>query len=54
MAEKAGQFPFTRGIYPEMYKERVWTMRQYSGFTSAKESNERYRYLLDKGVSGLS
>jgi len=54
MAEKAGQFPFTRGIYPEMYKERVWTMRQYSGFTSAKESNERYRYLLDQGVSGLS
>ena len=54
MAEKAGRFPFTRGIYPEMYKERVWTMRQYSGFTSAKESNERYRYLLDQGVSGLS
>ena len=54
MAEKAGQFPFTRGIYPEMYKERIWTMRQYSGFTSAKESNERYRYLLDQGVSGLS
>jgi len=54
MAEKPGQFPFTRGIYPEMYKERVWTMRQYSGFTSAKESNERYRYLLDQGVSGLS
>jgi methylmalonyl-CoA mutase N-terminal domain/subunit len=54
MAEKAGQFPFTRGIYPEMYKERVWTIRQYSGFTSAKESNERYRYLLDQGVSGLS
>ncbi len=54
MAEKAGQFPFTRGIYPEMYKERFWTMRQYSGFTSAKESNERYRYLLNQGVSGLS
>jgi methylmalonyl-CoA mutase N-terminal domain/subunit len=54
MAEKAGQFPFTRGIYPRMYKERFWTMRQYSGFTSAEKSNKRYRYLLDQGVSGLS
>ena len=54
MAEKAGQFPFTRGIYPKMYKERFWTMRQYSGFTSAEKSNKRYRYLLDQGVSGLS
>jgi len=54
MAEKAGQFPFTRGIYPNMYKDRLWTMRQYAGFTSAEESNRRYRYLLDQGVSGLS
>ena len=54
MAEKAGQFPFTRGIYPKMYKERFWTIRQYSGFTSAEKSNKRYRYLLDQGVSGLS
>ncbi len=54
MTEKAGQFPFTRGIYPNMYKDRLWTMRQYAGFTSAEESNQRYRYLLDQGVSGLS
>ena len=54
MADKAGQFPFTRGIYPNMYQDRLWTMRQYAGFTSAEESNQRYRYLLDQGVSGLS
>ncbi len=54
MTEKAGQFPFTRGIYPNMYQDRLWTMRQYAGFTSAEESNQRYRYLLDQGVSGLS
>lgn len=54
MAEKAGQFPFTRGIYPNMYQDRHWTMRQYAGFTSAEESNQRYRYLLEQGVSGLS
>ena len=52
--EKAGQFPFTRGIHPEMYRKRHWTMRQYSGFTSAEESNKRYRYLLSQGVTGLS
>ena len=52
--EEPGQFPFTRGIYPEMYKQRLWTMRQYAGFTTAEESNKRYRYLLDHGVSGLS
>ena len=52
--EKAGQFPFTRGIHPEMYRKRLWTMRQYSGFTSAEESNKRYRYLLSQGVTGLS
>ena len=54
MTEKAGQFPFTRGIYQTMYQDRLWTMRQYAGFTSAEESNQRYRYLLEQGVSGLS
>lgn len=51
---KPGKFPFTRGIYPDMYKKRLWTMRQYAGYTSADESNKRYRYLLDEGVTGLS
>lgn len=50
----AGQFPFTRGIYPEMYRTRLWTMRQYAGFGSAEESNARYRYLLAQGTTGLS
>jgi methylmalonyl-CoA mutase, N-terminal domain len=49
-----GEFPHTRGIYPSMYRGRMWTMRQYAGFGSAAESNERYRYLLSKGQSGLS
>jgi methylmalonyl-CoA mutase N-terminal domain/subunit len=49
-----GEFPFTRGIQPTMYRGRFWTMRQYAGFGTAKESNERYRYLLDQGQSGLS
>ena len=49
-----GQFPFTRGIHPTMYRGRVWTMRQYAGFGSAAESNRRYRYLLEHGVNGLS
>jgi len=57
-AEKAlgypGEFPYTRGIYPSMYRGRLWTMRQYAGFGSAAESNERYRYLLSRGQSGLS
>ena len=52
--EKPGEFPFTRGIHPEMYRKRFWTMRQYSGFTSAEESNKRYQYLLSQGVTGLS
>ena len=52
--EKPGEFPFTRGLYPEMYSSRLWTMRQYAGFTSAKESNSRYKYLLENGVMGLS
>ena len=49
-----GNFPFTRGIYPTMYRGRLWTMRQYAGFGTAAESNRRYRYLLDQGVTGLS
>ena len=49
-----GEFPFTRGIYPTMYRGRLWTMRQYAGFGSAFESNQRYRYLLSKGQAGLS
>jgi methylmalonyl-CoA mutase N-terminal domain/subunit len=49
-----GEFPFTRGIQPTMYRGRLWTMRQYAGFGTASESNRRYRYLLDQGVSGLS
>jgi methylmalonyl-CoA mutase N-terminal domain/subunit len=49
-----GESPFTRGIYPSMYRGRFWTMRQYAGFGSATESNQRYRYLLSKGQSGLS
>jgi methylmalonyl-CoA mutase N-terminal domain/subunit len=49
-----GEFPFTRGIYPDMYAGRVWTMRQYAGFGTAEETNERFRYLLDQGQTGLS
>jgi methylmalonyl-CoA mutase N-terminal domain/subunit len=49
-----GEYPFTRGIYPTMYRGRLWTMRQYAGFGSAAESNQRYRYLLSKGQVGLS
>jgi methylmalonyl-CoA mutase N-terminal domain/subunit len=49
-----GEFPYTRGIYPTMYRGRFWTMRQYAGFGSAVESNQRYRYLLSKGQAGLS
>ena len=52
--EKPGEFPYTRGIYEEMYNHRLWTMRQYAGFTTAEESNKRYRYLLKNGVMGLS
>ena len=50
----AGEYPFTSGIYPNMYIDRLWTMRQYAGFSSALKSNERYHYLLNQGVSGLS
>ena len=49
-----GEYPFTRGIYPEMYRTRLWTMRQYAGYASAEESNRRYRYLRSQGATGLS
>src|SRR6185369_11639110 len=52
--ESPGEFPYTRGIQPTMYRGRLWTMRQYAGFGTAAESNARYRYLLAQGVSGLS
>ncbi len=52
--EASGQYPFTRGIYESMYKGRPWTMRQYAGFSTAKESNQRYKELLKKGAKGLS
>ena len=51
---RAGQFPYTRGIHPTMYQGRLWTMRQYAGFGDAKASNERYKYLLAQGQTGLS
>src|SRR5688572_19324254 len=51
---KPGEFPFTRGIHAEMYRKRLWTMRQYAGYASARESNERYKYLLAHGSTGLS
>ena len=49
-----GAFPYTRGIHREMYRKRPWTIRQYAGYATAKESNERYRYLLEHGGTGLS
>ncbi len=49
-----GQFPFTRGIHPDMYRQRIWTMRQFAGFGSAAQTNERFKYLLEKGQTGLS
>ncbi|HEX2303192.1 MAG TPA: methylmalonyl-CoA mutase family protein [Gaiella sp.] len=49
-----GSFPFTRGVYPSMYRGRLWTMRQFAGFGTAQETNERFRYLLDHGQTGLS
>ena len=52
--KKIGKFPFTKGIYKDMYRNRLWTMRQYAGFSSVSESNERYLSLLDSGVNGLS
>jgi methylmalonyl-CoA mutase N-terminal domain/subunit len=53
-AERPGEFPYTRGIYADMYRSRLWTMRQYAGFGTAEESNRRYRYLLAQGITGLS
>ena len=49
-----GEYPFTRGVQPTMYRGRFWTMRQYAGFGTAEESNERYKYLLEHGQTGLS
>ena len=49
-----GEFPFTRGIRPSMYRGKLWTMRQYAGFGSAEDTNNRFKYLLDSGTTGLS
>ena len=54
MSKNSREYPFTRGIYEKMYQKKLWTMRQYAGFTSAEESNKRYRYLIEEGVTGLS
>jgi methylmalonyl-CoA mutase, N-terminal domain len=54
LTELPGEFPFTRGPYPDMYRGRPWTIRQYAGFASAEETNERFRYLLGRGQTGLS
>ena len=51
---RPGEFPYTRGIYREMYRGRPWTMRQYAGFGSAEETNARFRFLLEQGQTGLS
>ena len=52
--EAPGAYPFTRGIFPDGYNGRLWTFRQYSGYGTAEESNERYRFLFDQGQTGLS
>ena len=52
--EDPGKYPFTRGLYSDMYRKKLWTMRQYAGFTTAEESNKRFQYLLNHGVTGLS
>ncbi len=52
--QQPGTFPFTRGIQSDMYRGKLWTMRQYAGFSTAEESNKRYHYLLSQGVMGLS
>lgn len=52
--EKPGEYPFTRGIYPNMYRSQFWTMRQYAGYATAEETNKRFRYLLKQGQTGLS
>jgi methylmalonyl-CoA mutase N-terminal domain/subunit len=51
---KPGEFPFTRGVYPSMYREKIWTMRQYAGYGTAEETNKRFHYLLNMGQTGLS
>jgi len=53
-SEVAGSFPFTRGIHPEMYRKRLWTMRQFAGFGTAQQTNQRFRFLLEQGQTGLS
>lgn len=53
-SERPGDFPFTRGVQPDMYRGKLWTMRQYAGFGTARESNQRYRFLLEQGTTGLS
>ena len=50
---RPGEFPFTRGVHPTMYRGRLWTMRQYAGYGTAAESNRRFRYLLEQGQTGL-
>src|SRR5215472_13285558 len=51
---KPGEYPYTRGIYDGMYRDRLWTMRQYTGFGSARETNRRFNYLISHGETGLS
>jgi methylmalonyl-CoA mutase N-terminal domain/subunit len=51
---RPGEFPFTRGIYPTMYRGRLWTMRQYAGFATARETNQRFRYMLERGLAGIN
>ncbi len=51
---KPGEFPYTRGIHPDMYRGKLWTMRQFSGFATPEETNQRYHYLLEQGQTGLS
>ena len=53
LTELPGEFPFTRGVQADMYRGKLWTMRQYAGFSTAEESNRRYHYLLSQGVTGL-
>ncbi len=53
-SERPGQFPYTRGIHPDMYRGRLWTMRQFSGFGTAEDTNQRYKFLLEQGQTGLS
>src|SRR5512138_2775600 len=54
LSSRPGEFPYTRGIHESMYRGRLWTMRQFSGFATPEETNRRYRYLLEQGQTGLS